>query len=124
MKAPKVLVAFSDPEQCNKISGLVARCGFQPIVANSLREITAALTHQRLSVVFCGSDLPDGTFRDVLQEVHRTIRVPVVLGSRTGDWEECCRALHHGAFDFVATPCREAEVRHILSLVPWTLSAA
>src|ERR1700674_874293 len=84
VKFPQALVAFADPEQRKIISAFLAQCGFRPVVANSIKEITAALAQQKISLIFCGSELPDGTFRDVLAEVHRTTKIPVVVGSRTG----------------------------------------
>jgi DNA-binding NtrC family response regulator len=75
-------------------------------------------------VIFCGSELPDGSFREVVQEAHRAWKVPVVVASRSGGWEEYCKTMQHGGFDLVATPCRADEVRRILSQVPRNLSAA
>ena len=124
MKIPQVLVAFADPEQRQVISAFLTQCGFCPVVANSIREITAALAEQRLSLIFCSSELPDGSFRDVLAEVHRTTKVPVVVASRTGCWEEYLKALQQGAFDLIATPCRADELRHIVNRLPRRLAAA
>jgi DNA-binding NtrC family response regulator len=124
VKVARALVAFADPEQCKVISALLAQFGFHPVVANSLREITTALAEQKPSLVFCGSELPDCTFRDVLAETNRTTRVPVVVGSRTGCWEEYFKAVQHGAFDLIATPCRADEVRHVLNQLPRKLTAA
>jgi len=124
VKVPRALVAFADVEQRKMICALLAQCGFLPIIANSLREIRASLAEQKISLIFCGSDLPDGTFQDVLVEVHRTIKIPVVVGSRTGCWEEYLKALQQGAFDLIATPCRAEEVRHILSHVHLKSTAA
>jgi DNA-binding NtrC family response regulator len=124
VKIPQVLVAFADPEQRQAISAFLTQYGFCPVVANSIREITAALAEQRLSLIFCSSELPDGSFRDVLAEVHRTTKVPVVVASRTGCWEEYLKALQQGAFDLIATPCRADEVRHIVNRLPRRLAAA
>jgi DNA-binding NtrC family response regulator len=122
---PQALVAFADPEQRRIIGAFLTQCGFYPVVVNSIREITAALAKQKLALIFCGSELPDGTFRDVLVEAHRTAaQIPVVVASRTGCWEEYFKALQQGAFDLIATPCRADEVRHIVDRLPRELTAA
>jgi len=117
----KALIAHSDPIELAAISRLVEQSGFQPVHARTVSEIRSVLAKQKLSLIFCDSDLPDGTFRDVLQAAQRGSRVPVVVGSRTGGWEEYCKALHHGAFDLVPTPCGAEEMRRILNQVPRSL---
>ena len=124
MKSPQALVAFADPEQQKLISVILSQCGFSPVIANSLKEVIAALAQRKLSLIFCGRELPDGTFHDVLVAAQRTEKVPVVVASRTAGWEEYFTALQQGAFDLIATPCRADEVRHVVSQLPRRLSAA
>jgi DNA-binding NtrC family response regulator len=117
LKIPQALVAFGDPKQREVVASFLTQCGFRPVGATSITEITAALAEEELLLIFCGSELPGGTFRDVLAEARRTTNIPVVVVSRTGCWEEFVKALQQGAFDLIATPSRADEVQHILDCV-------
>ena len=59
--------------------------------------------------------LPDGRYSDLLQlQQQSAYNTPVIVVSRTGDWEEYFEALERGAHDFLAYPLIPGELQRIL----------
>jgi DNA-binding NtrC family response regulator len=59
--------------------------------------------------------LPDGRYSDLLQlQQQNANNMPVIVVSRTGDWEEYFEALERGAHDFLAYPLIPGELQRIL----------
>ncbi|MEJ2007702.1 MAG: response regulator [Acidobacteriota bacterium] len=67
------------------------------------------------AVLFCDTDLPDGTWMDVLAlatQVQR--RLPVVVVSRVVDINLYINALESGASDFIVPPFYQQDISHVL----------
>ena len=112
----KVLVACSDPESGRKLRECLSECGLDPIPSSTVREACAILTQQPVPLVICSMSLADGTFRDLLRAAEVTEpRVPVVVASQGENTAEYLEAMEMGAFDFIAYPCRRAELEWIIS---------
>jgi DNA-binding NtrC family response regulator len=86
-----------------------------PTFSTSLAESGKHLKAGELSVVICEDLLPDGRYSDLLQLQQQSANsTPVIVVSRTGDWEEYFEALERGAHDFLAYPLIPDELQRIL----------
>ena len=83
---------------------------------HSLPAALAFLRAHRTSVVLCETDLAQGTWRDLLQEISRAPDAPVVIvSSRVADDRLWAEALNLGAWDVLARPFVKSEVVRAVS---------
>jgi len=112
----KVLVACSDLESGRQLRECLSQCGLDPIPSSTVKEARAILSRQSIPLVICATDLADGTFRDLLRAAEIAApQVPVVVASHGESTAEYLEAMEMGAFDFIACPCRRAELEWIVS---------
>ena len=101
----RLLLACSDPESRACLTDRLSDTEFETVLASNFEESSSALATQPVSMVFCEDRLPGGGFPKLLKKVKDSgTSTPVVVLSRTGDWEEYLRALRLGAFDMVTPP--------------------
>jgi len=107
----QILVASSELENRRALAAILQKEGYETLCASRVSECQEALASDRVNVVFCDRRLTDGSYRDVLA-ITRASRqmVRVVVTSRLADWDEYLEALHHGAFDLIASPCQPTDV--------------
>ena len=73
------------------------------------------LSHGRISIVFCERDLPDGTWRNILEHLWSAGERPLlIVTSRTADEWLWAEVLNLGGYDVLAKPLEGKEVRHAL----------
>jgi len=108
---PQILVVSSELENRRALNNILRNEGYDTICASRVSECKEALQTQNVSLVFCDRRLSDGNYRDVvaaIRESHHQARV--IVTSRLADWDEYLDALHHGAFDLIASPCQPTDV--------------
>jgi len=107
----QILVASSELENRRALAAILQKEGYETLSASRVSECQEALASQKVNVVFCDRRLTDGSYRDVLA-ITRASRqmIRVVVTSRLADWDEYLEALHHGAFDLIASPCQPTDV--------------
>jgi DNA-binding NtrC family response regulator len=107
----QILVASSELENRRALAGILTKEGYDTICVSRVSECQEALSAQNVTLVFCDRRLSDGTYRDVLGLARGSKQnVRVVVTSRLADWDEYLEALHHGAFDLIASPCQPTDV--------------
>jgi DNA-binding NtrC family response regulator len=81
------------------------------------REALALLQRRGISVVLCERDLPDGTWKSLLEATAELPNPPrLIVASRAADdrlWMEVLRA---GGYDLLPVPFEAAEVFRVVSL--------
>lgn len=86
----------------------------ETVPCSGLREARTLLPTARPTLIFCDEDLPDGTYRELLQDVSKTARTRLVIISRDTELDaHYNEALALGAFDMIASPCRRSDVQWI-----------
>jgi DNA-binding NtrC family response regulator len=117
VRHPYVLVVFPYNENLDGLLKAVAETGRVPLICHSFQEAQEVMKHEHIQVIICEDRLPDVALKDILKLAnHRKRTIPVIITSRTGEWEEFLRALRQGAFDYLALPPRFEEVHRVLEL--------
>ncbi|MBI3485020.1 MAG: hypothetical protein HY012_07705 [Acidobacteria bacterium] len=111
----EVLVAFSDTENYPFFREVVVRFGLTSIFSANSAETQVLLARRPICLAFCEERLPQGGYREVLGQVVRSsVRIPVIVVSRTSNWNEYLKVLHDGAFDCLTCPLRLPQVEEVL----------
>ena len=117
VRHPYVLVVFPHNENLDGLLTAVAGIGKVPLICHSFEEAQEVMQYEHIQVIICEDHLPVGALQDILRFAkHRKRPIPVIITSRTGEWEEFLRALRQGAFDYLALPPRLEEVSRVLEL--------
>ena len=107
----QILVVSPELEHRRALTSILEREGWDTLCASRVSEVQEVLGRANINLVFCDRRLADGTYRDVLAVTGSLPRnVHVVVTSRLADWDEYLEALHHGAFDLIASPCQPTDV--------------
>jgi DNA-binding NtrC family response regulator len=107
----QILVVSPELEHRRALAAILQLEGWDTLCASKASDVEEVLAKTNVNLVFCDRRLADGSYRDVLtltRSLHRTVRV--VVTSRLADWDEYLEALHHGAFDLIASPCQPTDV--------------
>lgn len=108
---PQILIVSSELENRRALNEILHKEGHETICASRLSECQQALQTQSVSLIFCDRRLSDGNYRDVVAATRVARQhAKVVVTSRLADWDEYLDALHHGAFDLIASPCQPTDV--------------
>jgi DNA-binding NtrC family response regulator len=86
-------------------------------LCSCLEETKKVIENERVDIVVCEDQVGEETFRKVIELARKCVSpVPIVVASRTGEWDEFLRALRQGAFDYLVLPPRIPEVKRVLDL--------
>ena len=112
METPtQILVASSELENRRALADILAKEGYDTICVSRASECREVLDTQKVGLIFCDRRLSDGSYRDVVAASRGSrAKARVVVTSRLADWGEYLEALHLGAFDLIASPCRPTDV--------------
>lgn len=117
----KVLLISPFDEDHRHLREILAHSKWQLHSVRTQAEALAFLLDNPTPVALCESELPDGTWRDMLSQLAR-VRFPpmLVVTSRLADellWSE---VLNLGGYNVLAKPLDMKEVFHVVSLA-WLL---
>jgi DNA-binding NtrC family response regulator len=108
---PQILIVSSELENRRALNEILRREGYETTCASRVSECQEALQTQNVTLIFCDRRLSDGNYRDVVAAARDARpHARVVVTSRLADWDEYLDALHHGAFDLIASPCQPTDV--------------
>jgi DNA-binding response OmpR family regulator len=112
----EVLVTCSRTEDRFALARMLVRCGLKPVLSSSVEKARSLLARRPVRLVFCDDELPDGSVGRLLEEIRKAAsRIPVVVISRLENWDEYLRAMRLGAFDYISSPIRRAEVERVVT---------
>lgn len=114
---PSVLVVFPSDEHRILLLQAIVQAGMIPLLCESSDEAREVIKDENIQIVVCEDLLPESALDAILKQIHSRERpIPVIVTSRTGEWEEFLRVLRQGAFDYLVLPPRQDEVRRVLKL--------
>lgn len=83
--------------------------------AYSCREASVAIAEERLDVVVCEANLPDGNWKDLLEVLLRRLNPPsLIVTSRLADEYLWGEALNLGAYDVLVKPFDPMEIYRVV----------
>ena len=116
--AQSILIISRKSQNRNALDRAIRKFGLRTAHCETLTVAKKLLASQPFSAVFCDENFADGDYRDVLQQVaHLCQRVPVIVVSDCGSWEECIAAMAEGAFDYLGLPFEVHAFENVLRLV-------
>jgi DNA-binding NtrC family response regulator len=105
---------ISTGENRDVVTAAMSHWSIEAVPCSGVVEARALLPSARPSLIFCEEDLPDGTYRELLNDVSKTAKTRVVVISRDAELDaHYNEALTLGAFDMIASPCRRSDVQWI-----------
>jgi DNA-binding NtrC family response regulator len=112
-----VLVIFPSDENRGALLKAIAEAGSVPLICHTFEEAREIMKCKHIQIIVCEDHLPRAAVQAILKLAkHRRRPIPVVISSRTGEWEEFLRALRQGAFDYLSSPPQPGEVKRVLEL--------
>ena len=107
---PSVLVVGSDPECRRTLTDVLGLWGMGVSFVSTIAEARKILLEQPVTLVFCESDLPDGSLTDLV-DATASKRRPVRLVAILHNADDYADAIRVGAFEAVLVPCRRPDVQ-------------
>jgi two-component system KDP operon response regulator KdpE len=104
MSGPKILVVDDEAAIRRFLKSALAVNGYEVILAVDGREALSAATAERPDLVVLDLGLPDMAGEEVLAELRKGGKVPIVVLSARGDEGAKVRLLDLGADDYVVKP--------------------
>src|SRR5277367_6704733 len=81
------LVVSANVESRRRVSIILEALSVQAIPCSTVAQTEQLLSHQRPNLVFCDERLPDRGYADVLQLTLADKLPPIVVLTRSGEWE-------------------------------------
>lgn len=111
----KILLVMS-PQRRGQLLKILADYGFELFVAGGFQEARKKLAGPAsYDLVFADAELPDGSWRDLLQFVVDSERTcEMVVSSRCGDERLWAEVIQCGVFDLIPEPYEQQEILRII----------
>lgn len=99
------------------LRALLATAGCKLYMALTYREAVSILCRDRIAVIVCEQDLPDGKWKDLLSQIAPLTDPPcLIVTSRLADELLWAEVLNLGGYDVLAKPFDANEVFRVVSL--------
>jgi two-component system, OmpR family, response regulator RegX3 len=109
-----VLVVSSAHEDHDALRRILRRT-HRTYSAGSCGQALDRLSRGGIAVVFCDSDLPDGSWMDISNLISSQAEPPLlIVATRTVDRRLWAEVLNLGGFDVIAKPFDAREVEHVV----------
>jgi DNA-binding response OmpR family regulator len=106
----EVLLVCASPDAGNKLADMLRQDSWKVYPAESCREARHHLSELSAPVVICESHLPDGSWKDLLEDGR-----PLIVTDRAADEALWAEVLNLGGFDVLAQPFDPTEVSRVVA---------
>lgn len=114
----RALILAADEIASATLPVLILQSGLQPISMCSVTKLRSCKLQSPISLLLCEERLPDGNFRDALGCLRQAgQRTPMIVFSRTAEWENYLEAVRCGAYDCLRYPFRAGELQQIIRVM-------
>ena len=114
----RILIVDDDATLCEYVSELLARRGFQPVVARTVLEMAHYVESTAIDLILLDIELPDGDGIEILREMRNYSDIPIIMMTGSGSASDRIVALELGADDYIKKPVNSRElaarIRNIL----------
>ena len=116
MESTTALVVHQNSETLAALKGALERQGMRIIQAESREQANQILGGQNPApLVFTDTQLPDGTWADILAEAENAVQpVNVIVVARVVDTRFYVKVIETGAFDFLTPPFEAADLAYVV----------
>jgi DNA-binding response OmpR family regulator len=112
-----VLVATTQAEDMTSLRHILHHRGWNLSSCSTASEAAEKASEIRPAILICERELPDGSWRDVLQRVEATGNPPLLLVvSRYADESLWAEVLNLGGYDVLLKPFDRAEVTRVVGM--------
>jgi DNA-binding response OmpR family regulator len=112
---PAVLIISSFEEDHIGFSRILGDCHCEAHAVRTCQQGLAILRERAVSIVICERDLPDGTWRDILQALDKLCDRPyLIVTSRLADDHLWVEVLNLGGHDVLLKPLDYNEVARVI----------
>ncbi len=113
--ATRVLVVEDDPNFRKSVARLVARCGFEAVVASDGNEATEVIRAGGVDIVLTDLKMPGRDGHSLTRELRRRRPpIPAIVMSGVGDMADVIKALRNRVVDFLPKPFDEDQLADAL----------
>jgi DNA-binding response OmpR family regulator len=103
-------------DECSLMREVFRECGWQLFEAPDRRRAARCLRRHPVHVVIAKSDMPDGSWQEMLRHLHRLMRPPLlIVASRTADEHLWAEVLNIGGYDVLAQPFERDEMVRVVA---------
>jgi DNA-binding NtrC family response regulator len=115
---PRRVLVVSVSDDRDTVTSAMSHWAIDPIYCTSVSEARELLPNVRPCVIFCEETLADGTYRELLRELIKSAKPPLVVISLAADCDDTYNETYNeaitlGAFEVIASPCRRSDVQWI-----------
>jgi two-component system, sensor histidine kinase and response regulator len=112
-----ILVVSSHPDDVTCLRVMLHHSDWRIAVATCAAEAAKQLQAQPISVIICERDLPDGSWKEVLQQTQQLAQPPLLLVvSKHADENLWAEVLNLGGYDVLLKPLDRAEVLRVVGM--------
>lgn len=112
-----ILLVSPAPEDHLFLQPLLSVAGRRTYFVRTYREAVAVLCRDRIAVIICERDLPDGKWKDLLSQIAPLSDPPcLIVASRLADEFLWAEVLNLGGYDVLAKPFDAEEVVRVVAL--------
>ena len=112
-----ILVVSPHPDDVTCLRHILHHSDWHIGLSTSAEEALRQITAQNPSVIICERDLPDGNWKDILQQTERMAHAPLVLVvSKHADENLWAEVLNLGGYDVLLKPFDRAEVVRVVGM--------
>ncbi len=106
----RILVVDDDPQTLRYVRDTLAQSGYAPIVTGEPEEAVRLIEEERPQLALLDMMLPGTDGIELMEEILKTVNVPVIFLSAYGRDELVAKALDKGAVDYIVKPFSPTEL--------------
>ena len=100
----RILIASADAEIYSSVKNLIAECGFETDTASTVKFCIEQFENKTPDMVICDTLFKDGSGTDIVREITKVSKIPVIAVSKTDDSFVKTLYLEMGCDDFITYP--------------------
>jgi DNA-binding response OmpR family regulator len=95
----------------NALRSIFSHSNWKLLITRTCAEAAAFLKKRLVPVVLCERELPDGTWKDILERASRALNPPaVIVSARLADDRLWAEVLNLGGYNVLSKPFKDTEV--------------
>lgn len=109
------MMAICSPENRQVVESAIVEWSLEVCWCSTLQEARRGLRRGKHALVLCETELPDGTYQDVMKLLRpRLDQISVIVLSDSHSENCYSQAIEMGAFDVISAPCSRTDVQWII----------